>query len=188
MNLAFDYDPSKGQDLQVRVDQGSSDSTWSVGSMRLTAPNPAPPTTSTVMIPVPHTTYTYNSYDFLQSATTRQTIPVDHRDLTAGGLGLASIDYTEPADTLQTIDQALQTATSAASYYGEQSTAFSGLLQQASQRQGALTAGAGQLTDADVAQVSASLQAAQTRQQLATQSLSIANATPQLLLSLFNTR
>ena len=188
-NLAFDYDPSKGQDLQVRVDQGSPDSTWSIGSMSLTAPNPAPQTTSTVTAPVPHTTYTYNSYDFLQSATTSQTIPVDHRDLTASGLGLADIDYTDPpADTLQTIDQALQSATSAASYYGEQSNAFSGLLQQASQRQDALTTGAGQLTDADVAQVSANLQAAQIKQQLATQALSIANATPQLLLSLFNAR
>ncbi len=48
-----------------------------------------------------------------------------------------------------------------------------------------LTSGVGALTDADLAQESAQLTSLQTKQQLAIQSLSIANAQPQALLSLF---
>ena len=49
----------------------------------------------------------------------------------------------------------------------------------------ALNSGMGSLVDANMAQESAQLQALQIRQQLATQSLSIANQAPQSLLSLF---
>ncbi|HTZ70727.1 MAG TPA: flagellin [Acetobacteraceae bacterium] len=49
----------------------------------------------------------------------------------------------------------------------------------------ALTAGVGALTDADLAAESAQLSSLQTKQQLATQSLTIANQQPQSLLSLF---
>ncbi len=49
----------------------------------------------------------------------------------------------------------------------------------------ALTQGVGALTDADLAQESAQLTSLQTKQQLAIQSLSIANSQPQALLSLF---
>ncbi len=49
----------------------------------------------------------------------------------------------------------------------------------------ALTAGVGALTDADLAAESAQLTSLQTKQQLATQSLSIANQAPQNLLTLF---
>jgi len=46
--------------------------------------------------------------------------------------------------------------------------------------------GLGSIVDADLARESAKLQALQVKQQLATQTLSIANASPQILLSLFN--
>jgi len=49
----------------------------------------------------------------------------------------------------------------------------------------AITSGLGALIDADLAKESARLQALQIRQQLGTQSLSIANQAPQTLLSLF---
>lgn len=49
----------------------------------------------------------------------------------------------------------------------------------------ALTSGLGSLIDADLTKESAQLQSLQVRQQLATQSLSIANQAPQSLLSLF---
>jgi len=49
----------------------------------------------------------------------------------------------------------------------------------------ALNAGLGALVDADLARESAQLQALQIRQQLGTQSLSLANQAPQTLLSLF---
>ncbi len=49
----------------------------------------------------------------------------------------------------------------------------------------ALNSGLGALIDADLTKKSAMLQALQVRQQLATQSLTIANQSPQTLLSLF---
>ena len=49
----------------------------------------------------------------------------------------------------------------------------------------ALESGVGNLVDADLAKESAKLQALQTKQQLGVQALSIANQTPQLVLSLF---
>ena len=49
----------------------------------------------------------------------------------------------------------------------------------------AVTTGLGSLVDANLAQASAQLTALQTQQQLATQTLSIANANPQTILSLF---
>src|SRR5690606_21551658 len=48
-----------------------------------------------------------------------------------------------------------------------------------------LTAGIGNLVDADLAKESAKLQALQVQQQLGTQALSIANSAPQVILSLF---
>ena len=48
-----------------------------------------------------------------------------------------------------------------------------------------VTSGIGSLVDADLEETSARLQALQVQQQLATQSLSIANQAPQNLLSLF---
>jgi flagellin len=48
-----------------------------------------------------------------------------------------------------------------------------------------LEAGVGNLVDADLAKDSARLQALQVKQQLGTQALSIANQSPQILLSLF---
>jgi flagellin len=49
----------------------------------------------------------------------------------------------------------------------------------------ALNTGIGSLVDADLAQESAQLQSLQIRQQLGTQSLSIANQAPAALLNLF---
>ncbi len=48
-----------------------------------------------------------------------------------------------------------------------------------------LNAGLGALVDADLSKESANLQALQIRQQLGTQALSLANQSPQALLSLF---
>ena len=48
-----------------------------------------------------------------------------------------------------------------------------------------LQAGVGNLVDADVAKESAHLQALQVQQQLGAQALSIANQSPQIILSLF---
>ena len=49
-----------------------------------------------------------------------------------------------------------------------------------------LTAGIGNLVDADMAKESARLQALQVKQQLGVQALAIANSSPQIILSLFH--
>jgi flagellin len=51
--------------------------------------------------------------------------------------------------------------------------------------QDSLDSGVGNLVDADLAKESAKLQSLQTKQQLGVQALSIANQTPQSILSLF---
>lgn len=89
-----------------------------------------------------------------------------------------------------------QTAVTAVTSAVNQLNAISGALGAASQQitgiqnftsslSSALTAGVGALTDADLASESAKLSSLQTKQQLATQSLSIANQQPQSLLTLF---
>jgi flagellin len=68
---------------------------------------------------------------------------------------------------------------------GSQSKEISGHATFVQQLSDQLTAGVGNLVDADLAKESASLQALQVQQQLGTQALSIANQAPQVILSLF---
>ncbi len=69
--------------------------------------------------------------------------------------------------------------------YGAASNFVSGQQTYNNNKIDALNAGLGALVDANLTQESAQLQALQVRQQLATQSLSIANQAPQSLLKLF---
>jgi flagellin len=68
---------------------------------------------------------------------------------------------------------------------GSQSKAISNHNTFVGQLSDQLTAGVGNLVDADLAKESARLQALQVQQQLGTQALSIANQAPQIILSLF---
>jgi flagellin len=68
---------------------------------------------------------------------------------------------------------------------GSQSKEISNHNTFVSQLSDQLTAGVGNLVDADLAKESARLQALQVQQQLGTQALSIANQAPQVILSLF---
>lgn len=70
-------------------------------------------------------------------------------------------------------------------YYGSVSNYVSSQISYNSSKIDSLNAGLGSLIDADLAKESAQLQALQIRQQLGTQALSIANQSPQSLLSLF---
>jgi len=69
--------------------------------------------------------------------------------------------------------------------YGSASTYITNQVSYNSDKIDALNNGLGSLIDADLAKESAKLQSLQIRQQLGTQSLSIANQAPQSLLSLF---
>ena len=68
---------------------------------------------------------------------------------------------------------------------GTSSNALGTHLKFVSKLQDTLTAGVGNLVDADIAKESANLTALQTKQQLGIQALSIANSSSSVLLSLF---
>ena len=107
----------------------------------------------------------------------------------SGGLfGLSSIDVTTDAGAeaaLANIETLIDTSIDAAAAFGsaegriETQSDFIGKLTDA------LKSGIGSLVDADMEEASARLQALQVQQQLGTQALSIANQSPQNILSLF---
>jgi flagellin len=109
--------------------------------------------------------------------------------LSLGGLGLTSTTTfataTAAKSMVATMTAALQTATNKLSSLGTSSTGLDTHLTFVGKLQDSLDAGVGNLVDADLAKESAKLQSLQTKQQLGVQALSIANQTPQSILSLF---
>jgi flagellin len=98
----------------------------------------------------------------------------------------AEADVVNGTDTaIAAIDAAVATASTALSRIGGSLRQIDGLADFTKQLQDSVQEGLGALVDADLAEESARLTALQTRQQLATQSLSIANQQSQSLLSLF---
>ena len=79
----------------------------------------------------------------------------------------------------------LQTAIDAAAEFGSSQKRIDIQSNFVSSLSNALKSGIGSMVDADMEETSARLQALQVQQQLATQSLSIANQAPQNILSLF---
>jgi flagellin len=101
----------------------------------------------------------------------------------AAGASFDSVNGTDTA--IAAIDAAVATASEALSRIGGSLRQIDGLADFTKQLQDSVKEGLGALVDADLAEESARLTALQTRQQLATQSLSIANQQSQSLLSLF---
>ncbi|WP_439650048.1 flagellin [Gymnodinialimonas mytili] len=108
--------------------------------------------------------------------------------VTGGLAGLDGIDVStsEGADkALENIETLIQNSIDAAASFGS----VQGRIETQSEFIGALVdsfkSGIGSLVDADLEETSARLQALQVQQQLATQSLSIANQAPQNILALF---
>ena len=98
----------------------------------------------------------------------------------------ASISTQTGASTMVSIIQAsLENVDSALAKLSAGSKKFSIQLDFASKLSDTLTTGVGNLVDADMAKESALLQSLQVKQQLGVQALSIANQSPQYLLSLF---
>lgn len=102
----------------------------------------------------------------------------------AGFTGTATA-VTGAAVVSAVIQAAISSVTRTASSIGYSSTTISNLQTTTSSLSDALTTGVGALTDADLAAESAKLTSLQTKQQLAVQSLSIANSQSSTLLSLF---
>ncbi|WP_111734724.1 flagellin [Roseovarius amoyensis] len=107
----------------------------------------------------------------------------------SGGLGaLAGIDVSTGVGAtaaLGTIETLIGTAIDAAAAFGSAEGRIETQNNFISSLTDSLTTGIGALVDANMEEASARLQALQVQQQLATQSLSIANQAPQSLLSLF---
>jgi len=114
---------------------------------------------------------------------------VKAQTLSLAGLGLnATTTFataTEAKTMIATMSDALQTATNKLSSLGTASTGLDTHLTFVGKLQDSLDAGVGNLVDADLAKESAKLQSLQTKQQLGVQALSIANQSPQSILSLF---
>lgn len=119
---------------------------------------------------------------------TASKISVATVDLTDAGLmaELENIDVTADASaSLEKMEPLIQSAIDAASAFGSAEKRISIQKDFVGKLSDAMTSGIGSLVDADMEETSARLQALQVQQQLATQSLSIANQAPQALLSLF---
>ncbi len=108
-----------------------------------------------------------------------------------GGLsGLASINVNDggggnSVQALADIEGLIQTSISAAASFGSSQARIDTQASFLSKLTDSLKIGIGALVDANMEEASARLQALQVQQQLATQSLSIANKAPQNILSLF---
>ncbi len=107
----------------------------------------------------------------------------------SGGLGaLSSIDVSTDAGAaaaLGTIESLIDTSIDAAAAFGSVQGRIETQQEFVSKLTDSFKSGIGSLVDADMEETSARLQALQVQQQLATQSLSIANQAPQSILSLF---
>ena len=86
---------------------------------------------------------------------------------------------------ITTLQSAITRMTNIASNLGNTTTQITGMQTFTSDLSDSLTSGVGALTDADLSAESAKLTSLQTKQQLAIQSLSIANSQSQSILSLF---
>lgn len=106
-----------------------------------------------------------------------------------GALGdLSTIDVGgdgDPAAALRDIEGLMKVAVDAAASFGSSQGRIETQRDFIGKLTDAMKTGIGALVDADMEEASARLQALQVQQQLATQSLSIANQAPQALLSLF---
>ncbi|TDW65266.1 flagellin [Novosphingobium sp. PhB55] len=139
----------------------------------------------------------------LQSISGTETLTVDNQGFTtkaATALGAAGTDTDIDAISGAADGDAAKTAADAFTakldtFFGEVKDSLSEMGAASRQIDGQLsfnskltdvvTAGVGNLVDADLAKESATLQALQVQQQLGTQALSIANQAPQTILSLF---
>jgi len=126
---------------------------------------------------------------FTNAGTKDLSVSGQFKNATSGGLGaLSSIDVTTSSGAttaLGSIEAMVQTSIDAASEFGSTQKRIDIQSSFVSKLSDALKSGIGTMVDADMEETSARLQALQVQQQLATQSLSIANQQPQNILALF---
>jgi len=132
-----------------------------------------------------------NQIKFIANADATGFITLSSQNLSLGGAiitvaSTASLGtITFATNVLAQLDTSISQTNQALGNLGSQSKAISNHSTFVAQLTDQLTAGVGNLVDADLAKESANLQALQVQQQLGTQALAIANAAPQVILSLF---
>jgi flagellin len=99
----------------------------------------------------------------------------------AGSIGTSTLAST----MLTTVNTSIANVNTAMATMGTQNKALANHLTFVNKLQDSLTAGVGNLVDADLAKESARLTALQTKQQLGVQALSISNSSTSMILSLF---
>jgi flagellin len=128
---------------------------------------------------------------FLATADATQMVTLPAKDLSLGGsiitlTSTTTISTTAAASAVMAqIDAAISAVNSALTDIGDQSKLITAHGQLVTNLQNVLQVGRGDLIDANTEADSARLAALQVQQQLSTQSLNIANAMPNILLSLF---
>lgn len=127
--------------------------------------------------------------DFTNAGGDDLTITGQFTNAGSGGLGaMTGIDVSTSAGAaaaLGTIETLIDTAIDASASFGSSQSRISTQSEFISNLTDSLTSGIGALVDADMEATSAKLQALQTQQQLGVQALTIANQSPQTILSLF---
>jgi flagellin len=125
------------------------------------------------------------------SADALQTLTISHQNLSLGG-GNVTISSAQNIATLSAaqaavsdIQDSIVNVNAVLTQFGSGATALDQANSFNDQLSDVIEVGIGNLVDADLAEESASLQALQVQQQLGIQSLSIANSSPQAILSLF---
>ncbi|MHA7887317.1 flagellin N-terminal helical domain-containing protein [Roseicyclus sp.] len=131
----------------------------------------------------------YDGSDATAGATMSLSDAGQEGGVASGGLfGLDNIDATTDAGAdaaLDNIETLIQNSIDSAAAFGSAEGRIETQSNFVSKLMDSLKAGIGALVDADMEEASARLQALQVQQQLATQSLSIANQAPQNILALF---
>lgn len=134
------------------------------------------------------TSITFDSVDLQAIQTALAAIDLNDVDV-ADDLATTSIDesYTAPTmeENLAAAEAQLSAAITAATSLGVTENTLDGQMQFLDSLTDTLDSGVSSMVDADMEEEAARLQAYQVQQQLATQSLSIANQAPQNILSLF---
>ncbi len=170
VSLSFAYPATPVQDFQVRV-SGPAGTAWTY----------TPYFNYNATVPVSGDGPGLDVVHNIQGNTTR----VEQRDMTTNGLGLDSFAISPTGTALTAIDAAMDEALVHIGYFGRKHDVLRGLSDQATYVSDATRSGLGAAVDADIAEASAQLTAAQVREKLATTSLNIANQEPQILLKLY---
>jgi flagellin len=143
----------------------------------------------------------FNGFDLIDGSTTQITalasadgskkITVSAEDMSLSGTiititsGASITSQTGASTMIATIESSLQNVDSALARLSSGAKKFSIQADFVQKLSDTLTAGIGNLVDADMAKESALLQSLQVKQQLGVQALSIANSAPSITLSLF---